>query len=315
MSSPPVHPNEFKRRMLDPWPGQVERLGDPFRPLEPECEVVQFGRALTDEQYRRAGEILAAKPDTWLRVYMPRSRDLSFLAHFPGLRRLELEVHELDDLTGLSSLESSLERFGFGKTRKRFSVAFLARMPRLRHLFLEGHTKDLEVLGRLVDLTHLGLRGITLPDLELILPLRELRELSIQLGGTRDLRLLPRFARLERLDLMRITQLDDLGMLDELTGLKSLTLDWLRNVTRLPSLAPLTRLEEVNLDTLKGLSSLEPIAAAPALRRLQVYGAPQFKAKDFACFLGHPSLETMMAAPGGNKVFEEIKRMFPGIAR
>ena len=170
------------------------------------------------------------------------------------------------------------------------------------------------MLGRLVDLTQLSLRGITLPDLALILPLTHRQGLSIYLGGTSDLRLLPRFSELEELNLLRITGLSDLSMLAELTQLKTLTLDWLRNVTSLPSLASLKHLESLSMEIMKGLTSLEPIAAAPALRSLEIITMPQLKPADFTCLLGHPSLRVLRTFPGGKKVHDEIKRMFPGVA-
>jgi hypothetical protein len=293
----------------------LARLGDPFRPLEPECRVVQFGQPLSDDELRRAGEIIAGRPDVVLRIFQPAAADLKFLRHFPALARLQLEVFELESLEGLDEVASTLEMFFFGKTRKRFSLAFLKAMPRLKDLHLGGHTKDLATLGELEGLTAVSLRGITLTDLSLLLPLRGLSDLSLRLGSTHDLGLLPRFERLERLDLMRLAGLADLSMLSGLKGLEFLTLDWLRNVTTLPSLAPLKRLRYVALETMKGLTSLEPIAAASALEYLKVVGAPQLKPEHFACLVGHPSLKTLDAAPSGWKAYHEIKRMLPGVAR
>jgi hypothetical protein len=68
------------------------------------------------------------------------------------------------------------------------------------------------------------------------------------------------------------------------------------------------------METMKGLTSLASIAAAPALQRLQIITMPQLKAADFTCLVGHPSLRVLMAYPGGKKVNDEIKRMFPGVA-
>jgi hypothetical protein len=108
--------------------------------------------------------------------------------------------------------------------------------------------------------------------------------------------------------------LSDLSMLAEVGALKTLTLDWMRNVTSLPSFAPLRQLESVAMETMKGLTSLEPIAAAPALRTLEIVNMPNLKAADFACLLGHRSLQTLRAFPGGQKVHMEIKQMFTGVA-
>src|SRR5579864_8930309 len=46
-------PNVPTRRFLDAWPSLIAKQGDPFRPLEPEIRVVQFGRTLTESQLSR----------------------------------------------------------------------------------------------------------------------------------------------------------------------------------------------------------------------------------------------------------------------
>jgi internalin A len=89
----------------------------------------------------------------------------------------------------------------------------------------------------------------------------------------------------------------------------------MRNVNTLPGLSGLTRLENVELDTMKGLTDLWPIAEAPALRRLSVSAMPQLTAESFRCLVGHPALDELWAYVGKTKVNDEIKRMFPGIAR
>ena len=114
---------------------------------------------------------------------------------------------------------------------------------------------------------------------------------------------------------MRITGLSDLEVLKDMASLTRLRLDWMRNVTRLPSLAPLTQLAKVRLDTMKGLTSIGAVADAPALKRLSVVTMPQLKPEDFACLKDHPSLEELWAFPGGKKLNQAVRAMFPGIAR
>jgi internalin A len=147
------------------------------------------------------------------------------------------------------------------------------------------------------------------------LPLTGLRKFSILLGGMANLEMLSRFSELEELFLMRITRLSDLSVLKDLLRLKTLRLDWMRNVTTLPSLARLERLDSVELDTMKGLTDLSSVAAAPALRRLSVGGMPQLTADSFRCLIGHPRLAELFAYTGRSTVNEQIKRMFPSIAR
>jgi hypothetical protein len=92
------------RRFLDARPSLIAEQGDPFRPLEPEIRIVQFGRALTEGELAKAGRLVAERPDVWLRVHLAKSADLAFLKHFPGLRHLDLEIFELDSIEGLSDV-------------------------------------------------------------------------------------------------------------------------------------------------------------------------------------------------------------------
>jgi hypothetical protein len=305
----------LRRRLLSVDRATVNRYGDPFRPLEPDCAVIQFDRPLAPEQLRQAAGLILNRPDVELYVYGRASRNLDFLSYFETVRRLHVALYELEDITGFCRLQGRLEELTFGQTKKKFSLRFIEALPQLKKLFLVGHKKDLHSIRTLDELTSLGLSGITLPDLSVLLPLTRLRKLSILLGGTTNLDLLPRLSHLENLFLMRITRLFDLGVLADLTSLKALRLDWMRNVKSLPSLAGLVRLDSVELDTMKGLTDLSPLAAAPALRRLSVAAMPQLEAESFRCFIGHPRLEELRAYTGKSTVNEQIRRMLPLITR
>lgn len=303
------------RRMLRTDAKSIAYFGDPFRPLEPECKVVQFEQSLTPEELRQAGALVADRPDIELYVYGRAAKDLDFLHYFPAIRDLHLALWELEDIGGLDAVMPGLIRLNFGRTKKKFSLRFLGAGKQLDRLFLVGHKKDLEVVGTLDQLDDLGLSGITLENLSILLPLARLRSFSLFLGSTQDLGLLPQIGALEELWLMRITSLSDLEVLKDVRTLTKLTLDWMRNVTHLPSFAPLAKLANVRLDTMKGLQSLEAVAAAPNLKRLSIADMPQLKPEDFACLQGHPQLEELWAFPGRKTVNAAVRAMFPGVAR
>jgi hypothetical protein len=286
-----------------------------FAPLEPECEVVQFDQPLSASELQQAAALIGGRPEVELYVYGQASRDLDFLGYFPDLRRLNVQLYELEDISGFEQLKSNLQGLTFGSTRRTFSLRFLEGFRSLVRLFLVRHRKDLEALRKLAGLRDLGLSGITLPNLELLTPLAELCDFSLLLGATRNLSALARLPRLRRLFLMRITAMSDVSVLAELKALESLRLDWMRNVQRIPRLHELAQLENVELDTMKGLRDLSPIAAAPALRCLRVAAMPQLVAEDFRCFAGHPTLTELHAHTGRLRVNEAVKAMFPGIAR
>jgi internalin A len=306
---------QLKRRFLTTDPHWIERFGDPFRPLDPACEVVQFDSPLTQDQLRRAGALVANRPDVELYVYSKASRDLDFLQYFPKLRRLHIALYELEAIGGFAHLAGGLERLVFGQTKRTFSLGFLARMPRLVDLYLVRHKKDLPAVRGMSQLTSLGLSGVTLPDLSLLLPLKKLQRFSNYLGGTRNIGILSDLPLLEELVLMRITKMSDLGVLGDCVALRKMRLDWMRNVTSLPTFSRLDRLEDVTLDTMKGLTDLSALAAAPALRQLSISAMPQLMVESFRCLVGHPRLEQLWAYTGKTSVNEAVKIMFPGIAR
>lgn len=301
------------RRFLSTDPGMIERFGDPFRPLEPGCSVIQFDQPLAEAQLQQAGELIAHRPDVQLYVYFDASTDLNFLKYFPALRRLHIALFKLKDIAGFSHVAGTLEELTFDQTKIAFSLRFLTTMPHLKSLFLVRHKKDLPVLSDLVNLTKLGLSGISMADLGLLLPLKDLRDLSIFLGSTTNLTDLPRLAALKELWLMRIARLTDLGMLGAVTGLTKLHLDGLPKVKELPSLARLAQLEEVTLDSMKGLQDLTPVAAALALRKLSVFTVPHLTAESFRCLVGHPTLADLEVETSRKRVDEAVKRLFGGI--
>jgi hypothetical protein len=311
----PSPKRSFGRRMLRTDAQSVAYFGDPFRPLEPECKVVQFEQSLTPEQLRAAGKLVAGRPDIELYVYGRATSDLDFLRYFPTIRDLHIALWELEDISGFDAVMPQLVRLNFGRTKKKFSLCFLRAGKQLDRLFLVGHKKDIDVVGTLDQLDELGLSGITLNDLSILLPLARLRIFSLFLGSTTNLGLLPQIGVLEELWLMRITGLSDLDVLRDVRTLTKLRLDWMRNVTQLPSFAPLIRLTDIRLDTMKGLQSLEAVAAAPALKRLSIADMPQLRPDDFACLQGHPQLEELWAFPGRNTVNAAVRAMFPGVAR
>ncbi len=314
MTQPHPAVGTVRRRFIGTDAASLAAHGDPFRPLEPECRVVQFAQPLTPDELRRASALMAGRGDVELYVYGRASGDLDFLQAFPDLRNLHLALYDLEDVGGFQAVAGSLETFTFANTKRRFPLGFLAGARRLRRLFLAGHDRELQTVGGLTGLRELGISGITLPDLSVFERLTMLTTLRVFLGSTRDLGLLPQFGRLEDLWLMRITGLADLGVLAELESLAVLRLDWMRNVTALPSFAPLARLTEVTLDTMKGLTDLRAVAAAPALRRLVVANTPQLTAEAFACLQGHPSLAQLFAHTGRAKVNAAVKAMLPGVA-
>ena len=285
-------------------------------PLGPAYRTVQFRSRLADDDLRRLAEFLEGHPSVRLRVYGGYDgsvTDLEFLRFFPKLRRFSVDaMYELPSLDGLRHLSPDLEELTIGWTRsKRFSLRVLERFNRLRTLYLEGQQKDIESLGRLTSLEDLTLRSITLPDLAVLEPLQRLKSLDLKLGGTRDIRHLPRIGRLEYVELWMVRGLDDVSALAEIETLEAFLLQALKNVTRLPSFARSTRLRSAALDTMKGITDLRPLAEAPGLEGLRLMSMRHLEPEALRPFVGHPTLRKGTWGLGSDRKNAEAWDLLP----
>lgn len=266
---------------------------------------VQFDERLSESDLTKLGRELRHRPEVALRVYghsAPKSyTDLDFLYHFPNVRNLSIQLWSLMNVGGLRAIHD-LDSFAFGETKtKRHSLSFLRRFPNLRKLYIEGQTKDIEIIRELSNLEELRLRCVTLPNLNLVTTLLKLTKVEILLGGTTCLDGLLQLPQLRHLELTWIRGLEDLSVIGDLHSLEMLHLQALRNVTTLPSFRNLKRLRGVCMETMKGLRNLQAIADAPALERLVLLNLTTLDVKSLRCFVGHPSLREFVAGLGSFK--------------
>jgi hypothetical protein len=300
---PSYGPWRVERRFIhgDPPPSADFRhlrsplTGEMLRPSATGRGTVQFDSLLTDADFELVAEWLRQYPEMTLRAYGGYDgsiRDLEFLRFFPFLRRFAADAlwDRLGSLDGLRHLPDDLEELGLGATRGRLDLSGLGRFRELRYLFIEGPVRGVESIAQLTNIDDLTLRSISLPDLSLLLPMTRLRSLDIKLGGTKDLRLLPRIGEIRYLELWLIKGLSDLRPIGEMTGLRSLFLQALAGVESLPDLSRCVELRRVHLETMKGLRSLAPLVTAPALRNLVLVDLRQFAPEDLRVLRTAPVL-------------------------
>ena len=283
-----------------------------LRPLHPQCERVQFCTAFSDSEFRKLAGFLRGYPKVLLRVYTfdHSDYDLEFLRHFPFVRRLAVDVHDLKGFDALNHLGPQLEMLSLGATKsKALSLGLLERFSKLKRLYVEGHKKDIEVVSGLSRLQDFGLSSVTLPDLAVLRSLPALQSLSLTLGGTTDLGVLPHLKKLRSLVLQQVRGLHDLASVGGTRSLQLLRLEGLRNVTSLPSFAGLKLLRRVELQTMNGLSDLRGIAEAPALEELAVINMPRLESEHFEVFVGHKRLSRLSAWIGRQKKNEAIQKL------
>jgi hypothetical protein len=232
-----------------------------------ELRTIQFSSLPPDSELEQLGAFIERHPQVTIRAYGGYDgsiTDVEFLRHFRAARHVAIDsLFELESLEGLRHLSDDLESLVLGQTKRRFSMGPLGRFRRLRRLYVEGHSKDIAVVSELADLQDLTFRSLTLPNLEVLVPLRKLRALDIKLGGTTDLTPLSDMKQIEYLELWLIRAFSDLSEVSGLTRLRYLFLQALKQVTALPDLSSCARLERIHLETMKGLTDLRPCAGRP----------------------------------------------------
>lgn len=267
---------------------------DQLRPFSASETAIQFTSVPSESQLRLLNAMFEQRPDVELRAhygYHGSIPDLDFLRLLPAVRRFSID-NMWDRLSSFDGLRYApqLESLTIGATKRPMHLGILGHLPSLKRLYVEGPHRGYEVISELVELEALTLRSVTVPDLSILLPLERLRSLELKLGGTRDLRLLPRIGRLEYIEFWLVRGLSDVGPLAEVTTLRHFMLQALKQVTSLPSFARSLELRRVDLETMKGLIDLAPLAEAPNLEILTLIDMGHTSPEILRPFVGHPTL-------------------------
>ena len=134
-----------------------------LRPLDARGRIVQFSASLQDSEMREVAQFLRDYPNVTVRVYgrSEEGFDFEFLKHFGFLRRFQADVFDIKSFAGMDYLPSDLEYLGIGEARnKNHSLRFLSRFASLRELYIDGHTRGIDVIAQLVALEELVVAGM-----------------------------------------------------------------------------------------------------------------------------------------------------------
>jgi hypothetical protein len=309
----------------------VQRLA-----ADPALKVVQTAAPVRTKTWALLDEYLfAVRPDVQLRIYghyghecdlgitqdvphvvdfaadsLRRASNIEAIARLPELRALSLGIYELDSFVVLNDLPREMHSLFLGATRSRKpDLAPLARFESLRKVYIEGHIKNLDVLGELSLLEDVTLRSTTTPNLDFVAALSRMWSLDITLGGTTDLSAIRGMAGLKYLELWQIRGLADLSVISDLPGLQNLFLQSLPQVTALPPFDSLRRLRRLVLENMKGIRDLATLQTAPALEEFAYVDA---RGKDPVLLLPalqHPVVRRVAAGFGSGKKTAEFARL------
>jgi hypothetical protein len=291
-------------------------------------EVLQCSVPVPDKVWTLVNECFsAARPDVEVRVYRHDSAkvDLSFarrlsnvrkfaadcltsarsveaIEAIPELESLSLGVYDLTDFHVLERISARLKVLKLHATRSRKpSLASLSRFRSLRVLYLEGHSKGIEVLSDMSNLEDLLLRSITTPDLSYLAPLNKLWSLDIKLGGIRCFQGIEGKDCIKYLELWQIRNLGDVDVIGTLPGLQNLFLQSLRHVSALPRLDKAAQLRRICLEDMKGLMDFSALKTAPALEEFLLVAGNKQQPEQLRPVLENPRVRRIGAGFGSDR--------------
>ena len=304
---------------------------------EPHLRVIQTSSPVRDSVWGALNtEFFSLRPDVELRVYghyskecdlsfvsrmtnvrrfaadsLRRARNIDRIAELHGLESLSLGIFELQNFEVLEHVTPDLNTLRIGPTRSRKpDLAPLARFASLRTIYIEGHSRNIEVLAGLPKLEDATLRSVTTPNLEYLRPLPNLWSLDIKLGGIRSLIGVEGKKSIKYLELWQIREFSEVDTITTLSGLQNLLLQSLPHIARIPPLSESQDLRRITLINLKGLTDLSELEWAPSLEEFAFIEANSQDPEQLIPVLRNPTVVGVTAGFGSNrknKRFEALR--------
>ncbi|MCZ8518994.1 MULTISPECIES: hypothetical protein [Paenibacillus] len=287
-----------------------------------DLEVIQFKDPVEPGTFQLLNDLLFHdRDDVELRAYgfYNKTCDLSFLSLLPNVTRftvdcitevdqldailhlhklkdLHLGIHHLDSFDILHSVPATLESIMLEQTKsKKPDLVVLERFSGLKKLYIESHTKNIDVIGKLHGLEDVTLRSVTTKHLEFLAPLKKLWSLDIKLGGIHNFSAIEGMDNIKYLELWQIRGLKDLSFISTLTGLQYLFLQSLRNVEALPAFNGLTKLRKVHLEHMMGLKDISSLGHALSLTEFTHWSAMNMSMEDYTSLWSNPAVQRVKA--------------------
>ncbi len=206
------------------------------------------------------------------------------LKNLKNLEKLNIGVHGLDETEFLSweNLKSISYLCLVGTRKNNFNLKHLEDYRKLKTLFLNGHTKNIESIGKLSNLVDISLSIPSKASIDFINSLSALKKLRLILGGRANFNEVNNYL-IEELEIVRVKGFSSFDNISEFRKLKSLVIEdqiQLKSLEFNQSIPELTDLKLINCKT---LSRIEGTQNLTALSQLRIYKT----AVDFEEFKKH----------------------------
>lgn len=255
-------------------------------------------------------KILLKLPDLkslWLDCLL-KAENIEILTELKNLKRLGLGVFELKATEIFQSYNlQNLNELFIGETKtKALNLEYLNKYKDLKHLIICGHTKNIDVVGKLPNLEFLGLNSVSKVPLNFVNNLKKLKSLQVILGGRENLDEIEE-NKIENLEIIRVRGFNSLKNISNFNMLKNLQIEdqiQLKELHFDQELPSLRDFKLLNCKTFKHLTGLENLNS---LNQLRIYQTDI----NFDDFINQPlpkSLEVFAFYTTKTKIDKEIRQ-------
>ncbi|HEA31470.1 MAG TPA: hypothetical protein ENH91_16010 [Leeuwenhoekiella sp.] len=242
----------------------------------------------------------------WLEGYL-KAYNLKVLKELKNLKRLGLGLLELEDLEILKENNfQNLEELIIGGTKtKAIDLQYLKNYRDLKSLSLCGHTKNIDVVGKLRNLEVLRLTSIPEVSLKFINNLEKLNSLSFLLGGRENLDEIEE-NEIENLEIIRVQGFNSFKNITNFKNLKNLQIEDQIQFKELDFAQELPNLKDFKLGNCKTFEKLTGLHKLINLNQLRIYKT-NIDFDDFINQIFPNSLDILAFYTSKSKIDKEIK--------
>lgn len=242
----------------------------------------------------------------WLDCLL-KADNLEVLTDLKNLRRLSLGVFELKETEIFQANNlKNLKELIIGETRtKALNLQYLENYTDLNYLIICGHTKNINVVGKLTELEYLGLNSISKVKLDFVNKLKRLKSLHFILGGRENLNEIEE-NEIETLEIIRVRAFNSFKNISNFKKLKNLQIEDQIQLTDIhfdKEVSTLTDFKLINCKTFKSITGLEKLSG---LKQLRIYKT-EINFDEFVKQQFPKSLDILAFYTAKTKIDKEIK--------
>ncbi len=240
-------------------------------------QFFQFDKP-NNRTWKTLNEFYQNYPTIGLRLVWYKQVNFDFYSLLPALRNFDISSFNTIDYSPLLQ-NRELTDLGIGETKSTaVDLSFIKEFKNLTTLCIDGMKKGLENASELSKLERLTFRGVKMNNLDLIVNLKNLKQLRLFFGSYKNLDAISNIKSLKTLEISRTRQIPDYDFLKTMDNLNSLYFEGMSEMEKLPDLSGLTNLKRIQIDNNSRLTDITNLNQLSNLETFLLFFPENFKA-------------------------------------